>query len=191
MLTGGVQMILVAAKPANVNGAFIAGSGLDLLGFRTNESPLSAFGVEIGPNMAVVPGRILAKPMLRYANNAMTADDRASWNLKNVKFHRGGRLERWAVMIIKDGGREEFNGIGDPNLGPIISGFSRMCQASGMAVDQQAPMRLLAELPPKNAQDPTRAAAVKAIQQAILSLQRRNLPKPKLMMVRGYAGFVF
>ena len=52
-------MITTAARPPNVNAQSIANQGLDLLGFRSGAAPLGAFGVSIGSEMAVVPGRIL------------------------------------------------------------------------------------------------------------------------------------
>lgn len=55
-------MITAAAKPPNVNASAIVGRGLDELGFRAGADPLGAFGVSIGTEMTVVPGRILPPP---------------------------------------------------------------------------------------------------------------------------------
>ena len=52
------KMITVAAKPPNVNGAAIIGPGLNHLGYRGTDL-MKQFGVSIGQEMAVVPGRIL------------------------------------------------------------------------------------------------------------------------------------
>lgn len=79
------QMILVACKPPNVNGAAIVGRGLDELGFRRDEQPLPNFGVSIGKEMAVIPGRILPAPGIRYGQGTPDVDDRAGWNLRKVR----------------------------------------------------------------------------------------------------------
>lgn len=133
--------------------------------------------------MSVVPGRILPKPTIRYANSAAQTDDKASWNLRAVKFHRGARLEKWAVLVIRDGGRDDFMGEGDPALDPIIQGFSSMCGKSGMWVDKVPPARLSVNLPPKDSSDPTRRKATEAIQAVLFGLKAKGIQKPRLVMV--------
>ncbi|KAJ7481492.1 argonaute-like protein [Mycena latifolia] len=157
------NMITVAAKPPNVNGAAIAGRGLDELGYRQGADPLGAFGISIGQQMAVVPGRILPRPGIKYDQGTPEVDDRASWNLRNVKFRKGGKLENWAVLLIKDGNRDEFGGVGDPELMRTIRGFVDMCRKSGMTVAGGDPPVVEAALPPKDRTDPTRDGAIAAI----------------------------
>lgn len=76
------NMITVAAKPPNINGQAIAGRGLDELGYRQGADPLGTFGISIGQEMAVVPGRILPPPGIKYGMGTPAVDDRASWNLR-------------------------------------------------------------------------------------------------------------
>ncbi|KAH9474635.1 Protein argonaute PNH1 [Psilocybe cubensis] len=174
-------MITTAAKPPNINAAAIVGPGLTELGFRPGSSPeFNAFGISIGNEMAVVPGRILTPPGIKYGQGTPAVDDRASWNLRNVKFAKGARLEQWAVLIIQDGNRrDEFASANDPELTSTIQGFMSMCKTSGMSVDQKMPLIVIAAVPPKNPADPTRAAAINAIQNAL-----KTLPgKPNMVMV--------
>ena len=118
-------MILVAAKPPNVNAEAITNKGLTELGFRQGASSvLNTFGVSIGNEMAVVPGRILSPPGIKYGRGEPRVDERASWNLRDVKFARGGTLDRWAVLLIKDGGRDEFAGPDDPELITTVRGLA-------------------------------------------------------------------
>ncbi|KAK7683759.1 hypothetical protein QCA50_013135 [Cerrena zonata] len=175
------EMVRVACQPPNINAQAIVGRGLKELGFsETNISPLNAFGVSIGNEMAVVPGRILASPNIRYGQGAPRVDERASWNLRDVKFAVGGRLSNWAVLVLQDGnGRDEFSGAGDPELRSIIQGFSKMCRVSGMNVDDKPPFIAVAQLPPKDGQDPIRKNAVGAIRSALMTIK----PKPSLVMV--------
>ncbi|KAI5116017.1 hypothetical protein M0805_004388 [Coniferiporia weirii] len=178
------QMILHACKPPNVNARTIVGPGLQSLGFRTDEQPLPGFGIKIGGQMAVVPGRILPAPRVMYSQKAQEIDQRASWNLRSVRFSRGAVLDKWAVLIIKDGnGRAEFQGPDDPELRSTIAGFSKMCATSGVTVRSQ-PRFIQAQLPHKNQDDPTRKGAIGAIRSSITSLK----PKVDLLMVLLSSG---
>ena len=138
--------------------------------------------------MSVVPGRLLPKPTIRYATSSANVDERASWNLRAVKFSRGAKLEKWGVLVLQDGGRDDFAGENDPALQAVITGFSSMCRTSGMAVDQAPPTKIVVSLPRKDQQDPTRKAATQAIQAAIMGLKDRKIAKPRLMMVMLSSG---
>ncbi|KAJ8092745.1 hypothetical protein PM082_007074 [Marasmius tenuissimus] len=163
------KMITVAAKPPNVNGAAIVGPGLDHLGYR-GTGLMRQFGVSIGQDMAVVPGRILPPPGIRYGQGHPRVDDRASWNLRDVKFTKGGTLQNWAVMIIRDGNpRDEFSGSTDPELRSTIEGFVKMCKTSGMKVPNMPFAMLEAKLPRKDPADPTRGTAIGTIRETIMT----------------------
>ena len=174
------EMVRVACQPANINAEAIVGQGLAELGFsQPVTSPLNAFGMSVGQEMAVVPGRILPPPNIRYAQGAPSVDERASWNLRNVKFHVGGRLANWAALVIRDNGRDDFSGPTDPELTKILRGFSKMCKNSGMNVDNKLPPIAVAQLPPKNSSDPLRKKAIQMIRSALMTIN----PKPSLVMV--------
>lgn len=176
-------MIKVACLPANQNADLITRPGLQELGFKDQATPLGAFGVSIGKDMAVVPGRILPKPTIKYAASQVTADDRASWNMRNVRFHRGGKLEKWGVLVIRDGNRDDFTGENDPALTSIVTGFMDMCKKSGMTVEGRPGVTLVIDLPRKTPQEPIRSDAVKTIEKTLLSLRDRKIPKPKIFLV--------
>ncbi|KAF8208188.1 argonaute-like protein [Mycena galopus ATCC 62051] len=174
------QMITVAAKPPNVNATAIAGRGLQELGYSTNANPLGAFGISIGREMAVVPGRILPPPSVKYQKGVPEVDDRASWNLRNVEFQKGATLQTWGVLVIRDGNnRDEFDGPRDPQLLDTIRGFSAMCRKSGMKVVGGDPPVVQAILPAKNPTDPTRGAAIATIRAALGTIPF----KPLLVLV--------
>ncbi|KAJ7178055.1 argonaute-like protein [Mycena filopes] len=184
------NMITVAAKPPNVNGAAIAGRGLDELGYRANTNPanlLNAFGISIGSEMAVVPGRSLPSPGIKYLKSTPQVDDRASWNLRDALFAKGGKLERWAVLVIRDGNnRDEFGGPRDPALVETIRGFAQMCKRSGMVVAPGDPPMVEAVLPPKDFTDPTRAQAIAAIRTTVGAIRvdpKKPNVKPLLILV--------
>jgi len=171
-------MITTAARPPNINAQYIANQGLDLLGFRKGAAPLGAFGVSIGSEMTVVPGRILPPPGIKYNASAPAVDERASWNLRGVKFAKGARLADWAVLLIKDGSRDEFSGPNDPELLRTVKGFADMCGKSGMEVDRKNPVIVVAVLPPKDYADPTRRAAINVISGTLKSMK-----KPTIVLV--------
>jgi hypothetical protein len=173
-------MITVACQPPNANGNAIMNNGLRELGFVNPGPTLASFGVSIGPNMAVVPGRILPRPGLKYANNVSPAvDDRASWNLRNIRFATGARLEKWAVLLIGDRGRDEFQGPQDPALRTVINGFMAMCKNSGIAVSNEQPPVVAANIPPQDKSDPLRKNAISTIRDSLMQLR----PKPSLVLV--------
>lgn len=171
-------MITVACQPPNVNGEAIVNQGLNLLGLKVAGPELESFDVSIGPDMAVVPGRILPKPGIGYLSGPASIDDKASWNLRGVKFASGARLDKWTVLVIKDSTRDEFAGSSDPNLRQVVSGFRDMCNVSGMHVTSD-PTYATAQLPPKNPADPIRRAAIEAIRNTLLTVK----PKPTLLFV--------
>ncbi|KAI0926490.1 hypothetical protein AcV7_005414 [Taiwanofungus camphoratus] len=174
------EMIKIACQPPNVNARAITERGLNELGFREGSDPLGAFGVSIGTEMAVVPGRILPSPAVRYGQGAPRVDERASWNLRGVKFAVGGKLEKWAVLLIKDGNpRDEFSGTADPELRNVVRGFTDMCRTSGMQVSRDEPMYAEVSLPRKNPQDPIRKQAIAAIRTALMSIKS----KPTMVLV--------
>lgn len=173
------NMITVAAKPPNINAENIVNHGLRQLGFSDAAPQLNAFGVSIGNQMTVVPGRILQAPAIKYGTGGPSVDERASWNLRDVKFAKGARLEGWGVLLIKDGNRDEFNSTTDDALIRTVRGFAGMCRKSGMAVDQKDPFIAEVDLPRKTPTDPTRAAAISKIRAALMSMPK----KPTIVLV--------
>ncbi|KAI1792391.1 argonaute-like protein [Ganoderma leucocontextum] len=174
------NMLAVACQYPNVNGEAITGRGMHELGLAQSPPPVNAFGINVGSEMAVVPGRILPPPGVRYAGGAGAVDDRASWNLRGVRFAVGARLQNWAVLLIQDGNsREEFGGKDDPELVNTWRGFADMCKRSGMTVDQAPPPIVAARLPPRRGDDPLRKAAITTIRGALMEVK----PKPKIVLV--------
>ncbi|KAE9400886.1 argonaute-like protein [Gymnopus androsaceus JB14] len=177
------KMLSVAAKPPNFNAQAIHGAGLDQLGFRSTANPLRAFGISIGTDMTVVPGRILPPPTLQYGGGGSgpVINEKASWNLRDVRFARGARFDKWIVLVLQDGGRGDFGGSSDPNLKSTVEGLVRMCNKSGMNVSfgPQDPIYVTVQLPPKKASDSVRAEAVGKLHTTL-----RGLPgKPSFALV--------
>ena len=172
-------MIKVAAKPPNINAGLIMDEGLKSLGFKQAAGPLNAFGIGIGQEMAVVPGRLLPAPGVNYGQGKPNVDEKASWNLRAVKFAVGGKLAEWAVLLIGDGNRDEFQGPDDPELKRTVKGLADMCRTSGMKVEGD-PVFAAVALPRKAREDPIRKEAIKAIRTVVTTKYPR---KPTMILV--------
>jgi len=173
------EMIKVAARPPNINAGLIMDEGLKSLGFKQAAGPLNAFGIGIGQEMAVVPGRLLPAPGVNYGQGRPNVDDKASWNLRAVKFAVGGRLAEWAVLLIGDNGRDEFQGPGDPELRRTVKGLADMCKTSGMRVEGD-PVFAAVQLPRKSREDPVRKESIKAIRSVVTTKYPK---KPSMILV--------
>lgn len=172
------EMIKHACNPPPVNAAAITQQGLGLLGLRDGEGPMEGFGVTVSVDMAVVPARILTPPKVVYKSGEPRVAD-GSWNILGVRFHNAKPLRGVAVLVIADGGRDDFRSPQD--LKPVVEGFLAKCAASGMAVDPGLPPVRFAPTPlsPATQRDPFRLAAIEQLETAIKSFPAR----PALVLV--------
>ncbi len=84
------------------------------------ETILNAFGISLGQEMAVVPGRILPPPQIKYSNQNARIQESA-WNMRDVKFIVPAPLRNCAVLALRGGGRDDFTGSDDPELRRVSS----------------------------------------------------------------------
>jgi eukaryotic translation initiation factor 2C len=174
------EMIKVAARPPNINAGLIMDEGLKSLGFKQGAGPLNSFGIGIGQEMAVVPGRLLPPPGINYGQGKPNVDDKASWNLRAVKFAVGGRLAEWAVLVIveRDKSRPTDNPLTD-ELKRTVRGLADMCRTSGVTVVGE-PAYGSVFLPAKSREDPVRKEAIGAIRTAVI---KQYPKKPSMILV--------
>ncbi|KAI0085027.1 argonaute-like protein [Irpex rosettiformis] len=167
-----------ACRPPNANAAAIM-QGIRELGYVDEQDPLRAFGISIGNEMAVIPGRILQPPKIKYGQGVPSINSQAGWNLCGVKFAVGGRLDNWAVLLIRDGSEAcGFHGPQDPMLRTTIYGFIDVCRKSGIEVAGPPDSVVEARLPRKTREHPTRSDAIQTIRATLTSIK-----KPKLLFV--------
>ena len=109
-------MIDIACRPPAENQQAIIQSGLTRMGYTPSaDTTLNAFGISLGQDMAVVPGRILPPPQIKYSNqNARILD--SAWNMKDVKFVVPAPLRNCAALALRAGGRDDFTGSDDPEF---------------------------------------------------------------------------
>ena len=180
-------MLDVACKPPKENANEIVNRGIGMLGFRDSNPVLGSFGISVGTEMVVVPGRVLDKPGLSYSSSARAIiNEHASWNLRDVKFAVGARLDRWAVLVIQDDGEEDFRDARDPELRKITDGFRSMCNKSGMRV-QPLKEQAYAEvgLPRQGNREGNRFRddAIEAIERVLRTLIAQAAPELVLIML--------
>ncbi|KAG1880920.1 Piwi domain-containing protein [Suillus subluteus] len=175
------NMIRFACNPPRVNADAIVDRGLPTLGFtpQTLGSPMSSFGMAVDNNMAVIPARELTPPRLSYKAGKPPNVNNGSWNILDVKFHLGGTIKSWWVLVIKDG-QTVFNGPTDPALEGIWKGFGEKCRNSGMSLGSPPSLINQELIPP--ARDPSRQQALDLIRQNI-KRQISQKGKPTFILV--------
>jgi eukaryotic translation initiation factor 2C len=174
------QMIRYACNPPKINADAIVGRGFPSLGFAPVAAPTNAFGISLESEMAVVPGREFNAPRLTYrAGNAKVQN--GSWNILDVKFHRGGTVSSWWVLVVRDG-RDILKGPNDPNLKGLVEGFREKLKKSGVIMPEGMPKLLPPAKCSSPQQDPGRVEALNNIRQ-ILKEASKGAPKPSFILV--------
>ena len=60
----------------------------------------TALGIKVEPRMAVVSGRVLGRPGVKYDGKANLSKGGASWNMKDLKFMKAAAVLPWAMLLI-------------------------------------------------------------------------------------------
>ena len=171
------QMIRYACNPPKVNAEAIVNQGFKSLGFS---DPIGGFGITIDTNMAVIPGRRLGPPGLSYkVGTARVAG--GSWNILDVKFHKGASVASWWVVVVRDG-LGMVTGPQDTKLRDLVAGFKAKCQRSGMVMPDGLPTLIPINLPTPNV-DPARLRAIEMIKNAFKSKIAELKKKPSFALV--------
>ncbi|KAG1779924.1 Piwi domain-containing protein [Suillus placidus] len=188
------KMIQFACNPPKANADAIIERGLPTLGFtpETLGSPLSSFGISVDNNMAVIPGRELPPPRLTYEAGGKPLNvNNGSWNILDVKFHNGGAIKSWWVLVVREkDGRSVFSGADDPILTSLWRGFGEKCRNSGMTLGSQ-PVKLAQSLIPR-ADDPNRQQALDSIRQKIKeNISERGKPSFILVLLSRRDNYIY
>ncbi|KAJ6632516.1 Piwi-domain-containing protein [Mycena sp. CBHHK59/15] len=174
------QMIKFACNPPRVNADAITTEGFTKLGLSPVQTPVNGFNVSIDTEMAVIPGRELNPPRLTYSRGNANVRN-GSWNIMDVKFHRGAAVSSWWVLVVRDG-REILQGKGDPQLMNLVKKFREKLQRSGMQISDDLP-RLLVTPPLQGIQDASREAALAEIRKLIRDSLNIVKRKPSFILV--------
>ena len=154
-------------KPA-VNAQLIAERGLSCLGYAPGTPVLEAFGVRVSSEMSVIPARELPPPKVTYSKGSVQVKN-GSWNLRNVKFHRGAKASNWKVLVVRDNADGiALNDPSDPRLGNFLDAFVSKCRSSGIDLSPR-PSAILQtdELLPIHRDQKRRSGAIAQISRTI------------------------
>ena len=184
------QMIRYACNPPRVNAEAIVGQGFPSLGLIPLKAPSDGFGISIDTAMAVVPGREFNPPRLTYrVGNARVQN--GSWNILDVKFHRGGTVSSWWILVVRDG-RDILKGPTDPNLKGLVEGFRDKLKRSGVAIPEGMPRLLPPANFPNPFQDPGRVEALNVIRKIFRdALTGARKPSFILVLLENRDNFIY
>jgi eukaryotic translation initiation factor 2C len=161
------EMLKVASRRPADNAGIIVNNGLQRLGLAPSTPLLDSFGVRVSDKMIVIPGRELPPPTVIYGKGQPRVAN-GSWNILDVKFHHGGKMTNWKVLVVRDGVRRwTFNGQQDERLITFIKAFATKCKDSGMTVSAEPPAILPTPELPQVRDDPGRRRAIESISQTI------------------------
>ncbi|KAH9163100.1 Piwi-domain-containing protein [Lactarius sanguifluus] len=185
------EMLRVASRRPAANATLIAGTGLPRLGIEPATPVLGNFGIRISAQMTVIPGRELPAPSVTYRKgNPRVAN--GSWNIMDVKFHHGGKMGNWKVLVVRDGVEAlSFKGPDDPKLKGFIDAFIGKCKNSGLEFGTAPPViRPTAALPPVR-DDPGRRKALSLIEQSIESFGDPKATSFILVLLQKRDDFIY
>ncbi|KDQ09564.1 hypothetical protein BOTBODRAFT_117083 [Botryobasidium botryosum FD-172 SS1] len=185
------QMIQVACNPPAANASSIVSQGLPLLGLHPTAQAniLTNFAISVSPDMACVPSRVLPAPRVTYKSGQPNVRD-GSWNILGVKFHAGGDMTNWAVLLVQEGRRDEFRDASDPALTAFLKTFEAKCRSSGMVVGQGQPRIMVTPRLPSTREDPSRQRALTLIQNTLGPNSGRK-PSFILVLLSGVDKYIY
>ena len=170
------QMIKHACKHPRVNAEAIVGRGISILGISPVQEPLAGFDISIDPTMAVVPGRELPYPTVKY--KAGRADVKnGSWNILGVKFQQGATITSWWVIVVNDG----YTEFSDSQVEGLVQGFVTKLKKNGVNIPTEMPRSIPPPLFPQGS-DPSRKLALKNFK-ATLERELKTQKKPTFILV--------
>lgn len=163
------NMLRYASRKPAVNANLIVNRGLSQMGLTPTTPVLNAFGVQVSTEMAVVPARELPAPEISYrpkqgARGRGLQPRNGSWNILDVQFHVGARMDNWKVMVVREQGRSFFDGPNDPKMTALLQAFRNKCANSGMQVPQGPPQILPTPVLPPRREDPERLRALSLVE---------------------------
>lgn len=174
------EMIKYACNPPKLNAEHILDRGFPALGFAPLQQPINGFGISVDTKMSEIPGRELPAPKLTYKIGQPRVQN-GSWNILDVKFHRGANVSSWWVLVVRDG-RNTIQGPEDPNLLGLIEGFRKKLSSSGMTVPTTRPKLLPPAALVNSREDPDRSISIAKIRD-ILRKAFSESPKPGFVLV--------
>ena len=86
------------------------------------------------PKLITVPGRVLTEPKITYKQNKAAPVRGGSWNMRDIKFNTGGKLQNWSYLMISMAGfPDAFN---PPSLQSTMAQFHNALKDIGITADE-------------------------------------------------------
>ncbi|KAG6900095.1 hypothetical protein C0993_002943 [Termitomyces sp. T159_Od127] len=177
------QMIRYACNPPRTNAEAIVNQGFSKLALSGPVGvPIDGFGVSIDIEMSVVPARELVPPRLSYKAGKPPNVSNGSWNILDVKFHKGAQVSSWWVVVVRDG-VNMISGPDDARLAALVQGFSKKLERSGVAMPPGRPRLIPINLGPER-NDVNRVQAIDSIRSTLKEhLTKVQGHKPSFILV--------
>ena len=185
------EMIKVACNPPGFNANLIVNQGFARLGLQGNNELLTNFGISVSNEMIATQSRQLPPPKVTYKSGQPSIRD-AGWNILGVKFHEGGNMTNWAVLLVQEGRRSEFQNPSDPQLTTFLKAFMEKCRSSGMVVGTGPPVIMQTPRLPRPNEDSGRRRALEMIRNTFKgSLNPQRKPSFVLVLLSGVDKYIY
>jgi eukaryotic translation initiation factor 2C len=187
-------IIKFALRPSSVTAKSIVTTGLPALAFtpETLGYPMKEFGITIGSDMTVIPGRELPPPKLTYRSGPQSVSD-GSWNILNAKFHQGATVTSWWLLVVRDANvPDKISDNQDPRLRMLVERFGDKCNRAGMNFPKSLPDLLFTEQLPPLKDDPFRERAIDMIRWVITQkLKSARKPTFILVLLSAFDNYIY
>ena len=184
-------MLRCASRQPAKNAKLIVEQGLSRLGYTPTTPVLDAFGVRVSGEMSVIPARELPAPKVTYGRGSLQVKG-GSWNLRDVKFHRGAKAPNWVVLVVNDGVADlSFENKTDPKLVTFLDAFAKKCNSIGMDLALK-PSLILATGDLSQIEDQKRRpAAIATISNTIARIQNMKKVNFVLVLLQAQEDFLY
>jgi eukaryotic translation initiation factor 2C len=177
-------IIKFALKRPSATAKSIVTTGLPALAFTPEllGYPMKEFGITIGSDMTVIPGRELPPPRLTYKSGPQSISD-GTWNVLNSQFHHGATVTSWWLFVVRDANvPDKISDNKDPRLRMLVERFRDKCTKCGMNFPKSLPDLLFSEQLPPLRDDPFRERAVNMIR-GVITQKLKSGRKPSFILV--------
>ncbi|KIY63007.1 Piwi-domain-containing protein [Cylindrobasidium torrendii FP15055 ss-10] len=176
------NMIKFACNPPAVNANRIANDGFDKMKLRDHKVN-DPWGLEVSTEEVIVPARQLQPPKISYAGKQAITPKNASWNITESRFLKGGTVNKWWVLIVRDHttprGREMCENTGE--IQGLATAFGRKMQSAGMQVGS-APTLIPTGVLKHERDDPGRIESINNLKNLVMA-KGTALGKPTFILV--------
>jgi hypothetical protein len=169
-------MIRHAVRKPWENARSILEEGVATVGLDSKSNILlTSFGLEIRPGLVKVPGRVLNGPTVVYKNNQTAAPRFGSWNMINIKFNAGARLNKWScAMISLPRLRDSFD---KSSFDAVLAEFHDALKKIGIEAAKPLPgQHLSLQHPEDTALEPFLTRAAANLELVLIILPEANIP---------------